>query len=313
MQVFCPRCDTGYEIADELIKQRSRRVKCSSCGEVFTVDKISEENTEENAFDMLQAAMGNEQVAQNQTVSSEENITKTEVKKDAYQSEPVEKAEQVEKTEPVEKTETSETDDKNDSDQMSEKDEQTAEDEIDIDDIFERLSERTEILINEEKKLPFYKKILLGFRNIFGLQFRINWKYVEVFLAVFVVFWLFNNRYDVVRKFPFMNGIYKVVGINAKIPGEGLEFQNVSWEMLADGDSKKLDIKGFIFNQTDKDIQIPTLHVEILDKETALLQSQNRVLEENKVAGGEKIPMLMSIPNPAPTLKYVYMTFIDVD
>ena len=58
MKVFCPRCNTGYEIDDELLKLKSRRMRCGVCGEIFTVDKIVEEDVSENAFGMLQEAMG---------------------------------------------------------------------------------------------------------------------------------------------------------------------------------------------------------------------------------------------------------------
>ena len=168
-------------------------------------------------------------------------------------------------------------------------------------------------MINEERKLPFYKRILLWIHNILGLNFRINWKYVGIGAVLFGIVWLFNNRYDIVRTVPFMNGIYKTFGINAKIAGEGLEFQNISWDMLAEGEGTRLDIRGFIFNQTEKNIEIPLVHVEIMDKETSLLQTQNRTMESSIVRAGEKVPLLISVPNPAPTIKYVYMTFMDVD
>ena len=51
----------------------------------------------------------------------------------------------------------------------------------------------------------------------------------------------------------------------------------------------------------------------LLQNETELLQSQNRRLDTTVVSGGEKVPMSIIVTNPAPTMKYVYMTFIDVD
>lgn len=306
MQVFCPRCNTGYEIDDELLKVKSKRLRCGNCGEIFTVDKITDDKAQEDTFSMLQEVMGEQfeagqkTVDENPTEVSEDNHEDSESNNVADDSAPKEAV-------------TNETDAKTDTNQDNPKSLETTDEEFDIEDIFERLSERTENLINEEKKLPIHKKIWLWIRNILGLQFRINWKYVGGILVVAGLVWLYNNRYDVVRSMPFMNGLYKTVGINAKIVGEGLEFQNISWDMLAEGEDKRLDIRGFIFNQTDKSITIPLVHVEILDKETLLLQSQNRTLETTIVGAGEKVPLLISVTNPAPTLKYVYMTFIDVD
>jgi len=277
MRVFCPKCGAGYKINDELIKVKARRLKCGSCGEVFTVDKTEEPAQDDAAaFDMVKDAMSDNKVSDNSTVDKEQD------KEASAQS----------------------------TDQNSLDEDEVA---IDIEDIFERLSERTENLINEEKKLPFYKKIWLGIKNILGLQFRINWKYTTIVLLIIGLVWMYNNRYEIVRKIPPMNTFFKTLGIKAKVIGEGLEFQNISWDLQAENDDTRLDIRGFVFNQTEKDIVLPIVHIEILDNETALLQSQNTPLKDRIVRGGEKIPLALSVSNPAPTMKYVYMTFIDVD
>ncbi len=301
MKVFCPRCNTGYEIDDELLKLKSRRMRCGVCGEIFTVDKIVEEDVSENAFGMLQEAMGGQSKEdKNPPVDEPAPVAQKDVAAEAPKDEHTFQDD----AKPDENSTTEDTEAKNS---------EVEDEEFDIEDIFERLSERTENLINEERKLPFYKRILLWIHNILGLNFRINWKYVGIGAVLFGIVWLFNNRYDIVRTVPFMNGIYKTFGINAKIAGEGLEFQNISWDMLAEGEGTRLDIRGFIFNQTEKNIEIPLVHVEIMDKETSLLQTQNRTMESSIVRAGEKVPLLISVPNPAPTIKYVYMTFMDVD
>lgn len=307
MQIFCPKCNAGYEIDDELLKDKARRVKCGECGEVFVVDKI-EELAQEDAFSLLSKEFDEESDYnnENETVERQEQSVSGGVSEvEDSSSEEEQKADIIE----TQTEESADSEKKSDNDSVTEENEE----DFDIEDIFERLSERTENLILEEKKLPFYKKIILWIKNIFGFQFKINWKYVSLAAVLASMIWMYNNRYDIVRNFAFMNSIYKVLGINAKIVGEGLEFQNISWNFVSNGEESRLDIRGFIFNQTDKDIVIPTVHVEILDKETVLLQSQNRKLEAYSVSGGEKIPMLLSINNPAPTMKYVYMTFIDVD
>ncbi len=272
MRVFCPKCGTGYEINDELIKVRARRLKCGSCGEIFTVDKTENSADEgESALDSLKKAMADGENIDDSSEATSQNGENTEG--DADENEAA----------------------------------------IDIEDIFERLSERTENLINEEKKLPFYKKIWLWIHNILGLQFRINWKYATIALLIAGSVWTYNNRYDIVRKVPQMNVVFKTLGIKAKIVGEGLEFQNISWDLQKENDKTRLDIRGFVFNKTEKDIVIPVVHIEILDKETAMLQSQNNPLRDKIVRAGEKVPLTLSVSNPAPTMKYVYMTFIDID
>ena len=151
-------------------------------------------------------------------------------------------------------------------------------------------------------------------KNILGFHFKIKWHYIAAFAAVFVLISLFNNRYQVVRSAPFLNAVYKVFGIEAKIPGEGLEFQNINWEYFDnDEEGRRLQIKGFIYNKTDKSIEVPVVHIEILDKDTVLLQSQNREIEQSTAEPQTRIPLDLEVKNPAPTAKYVYLTFINKD
>ena len=110
-----------------------------------------------------------------------------------------------------------------------------------------------------------------------------------------------------------MNSVYKAFGIKAKIPGEGLEFQNISWNFITDDENTRLEIKGFVYNKTSDTIDVPVIHIEILDKNTSLLQSQNRTIKEKVIEAGAKIPLDLVVVNPAPTAKYVYLTFIDKD
>lgn len=338
MQIFCPKCAAGYEIEDELLKDRSRKLKCSNCGEVFVVDKI-EVQQEENPFEQLATAMNNQEdnVSSDEIASDQPVVDSDDSGKDLSESEPKEEKVQPEEQEaPQQEIKEEETpqaeqkeakDETQSAEQKEAKDEEASadsesnssevanseEEEIDIEDIFERLSERTENLINDEKKLPWYKKIRFWFKNIFGLAFGIKWRYVGIGAVVVCLIWLFNNRYEMVRRIPAANGVFKALGITAMIPGEGLEFQNISWNLVEQKDGNQLEVRGFVFNQTERSVRIPTIHVEILDKETSMLQSQNVVMDNRELASQDKIALSIDIPQAAPTMKYVYLTFIDVD
>ena len=169
MKIFCPQCQAGYEIDDELLKIRARRVKCGSCGEVFTVDKIEED--QEDAFAMLADAMEKEDDVLAAIEEQIEPQGQSEIKE---QIKPQEQSEIKDKQESEDKTVALPEESNNSSGETTENEPSDQEDEdsaIDIEDIFERLSETAEHIIIEEKKLPFYKKIWLGIKNIFGLGF----------------------------------------------------------------------------------------------------------------------------------------------
>lgn len=315
MRIYCPKCHTGYEIDEQQIADKSRRVECSSCGEIFTADELlfavdkpetESENSAREAFDLLHEVM-TENMPDG---STGEYPAETEDLSAAFRAEAVSEetaAEELpEETTPKDAAEVSDN---------AAGEEEAAEDEdVDLEKIFERLSEHTAHLLDEEKHLPFYEKFWLQVKNILGFHFKIKWHYIAAFAAVFVLISLFNNRYQVVRSAPFLNAVYKVFGIEAKIPGEGLEFQNINWEYFDnDEEGRRLQIKGFIYNKTDKSIEVPVVHIEILDKDTVLLQSQNREIEQSTAEPQTRIPLDLEIKNPAPTAKYVYLTFINKD
>ncbi len=314
MHIYCPKCNVGYEIDESLIKNTQKRLKCSNCNAVFAAGEINFEvdtsknldASDEESFELLHNAMLEE---------SDNTIDKS---LEAYsinqksETEPLE--EDTHKTEEQAINEEDKDNAENFSQEKNTADENSKDDEaVDLNSIFERLSEHTKHLMVQEKELPFYEKIWLQIKNILGFHFKIKWAYIIVFVIVFVLISMFNNRYQIVREVPFMNSVYKMFGIKAKIPGEGLEFQNIGWEFFEDDEVAKLEVKGFIHNPTKKNVELPVIHVEILDKDTVLLQSHNREVDDKYVEANSRIPLNLVLEDPAPTAKYVYLTFIDKD
>jgi predicted Zn finger-like uncharacterized protein len=395
MQVFCPECKTGYEIAENITNKEKARLKCSNCGKIFVVDKNEllrqkEDNNEvkQDPFEMLSETMQEEEGIKPQDFVVEEIKTEQSVSEDVETEQSVSEDVEIEQsvTEDIEteqssiedvKTEQSVTEDieteqssieeiienidenvkdvtdkeadfskseeqveqplddsvgtldvsddnisenkddteENASDVAKDEEESDSDEQKDFDvkDVFERLSERTENLISEKNKLSWYKKAWLFIRSVLGFSFRFSLKCIIIVAIVVGLILMYNNRYSIVRSFPFLNGLYKSFGISAKIFGEGLEFQNINWEMVADGENTTLNIKGFVFNKTDKTIVIPMIHVEALDKDTNLLQSHNHDMKQQTVKPNDRVAIDISLSNPAPNIRYIYMTFVEFD
>ena len=283
MKVYCPKCNACYDLDEQIIANKSRKLRCSNCSEVFVAgDLLSFKEEVEKIDEGIEASL---------IVAGDLNNTNVEDKNDVDND--------TTKEDVVSGVDDPSADENSDDENAT------------LDKIFERLSEHTENLIEKEKKLPIYEKVWLSVKNILGFHFKIKWVYLILGCVLFVMLSLYNNRYEVVREFPFLNSMYKALGIKAKIPGEGLEFQNINWNFLNDEDGARLEIKGFINNTTDKEVLLPTIHIEILDRDTVLLQSQNRVTKESAVAPKGRISLNLIISNPAPTAKYIYLTFID--
>lgn len=280
MQIYCPKCHMGYEVNENLIPATGRRLRCGNCKEIFKFDRDGV----------------SESVAQTESLpdNEENNLSSS-----AETSAPENEAEDNANTETMSTEET--------------KAQNETAPAIDIKDVFERLSAQSEKLFEAEQKLPWQQRLLMQLKTMLGLNRKFNLKIITAVIAVLSLVMLYNYRYEIVRSIPFMNGVYRLAGIRAKIPGEGLEFQNVNWNYIDVGNGKVLEVKGFINNPTQRNIDIPTLHVELLDKDTILLQSMNQKPSVATLKPDSRIAVGVIVKNPSPTAKYVYLTFIDVD
>ncbi len=184
-------------------------------------------------------------------------------------------------------------------------------DNVEVKAIFDRLAEQTENLAKEEQNISAIKKVFRGVRSLLGLNRKVNRYIFSLLLLVLITLLLYNYRYEVVRTAPFMNSVYKFVGVKAKIPGEGLEFQNVTWNSVDEGGNLRLEVKGFIYNPTDKEIEVPIMRVEMLDKDALMLQSVNQKPSLTSLKPGGRLAVSVVIKTPVPDAKYVYMTFIE--
>mgnify|MGYP004629697079 FL=1 len=282
MQIYCPKCHMGYEVNENLIPATGRRLRCGNCKEIFKFDRDGM----------------SESVAQTESLPLSDN-EENNLSSSAETSAPENEAEDNANTETVSTEET--------------KAQNETAPTIDIKDVFERLSAQSEKLFEAEQKLPWQQRLLMQLKTMLGLNRKFNLKIITAVIAVLSLVMLYNYRYEIVRSIPFMNGVYRLAGIRAKIPGEGLEFQNVNWNYIDVGNGKVLEVKGFINNPTQRNIDIPTVHVELLDKDTILLQSMNQKPSVATLKPDSRIAVGVIVKNPSPTAKYVYLTFIDVD
>jgi predicted Zn finger-like uncharacterized protein len=307
MQVRCPKCNACYELDDSIVSNKQRKLRCSKCKEIFIIEdllvekaKVLDETLEVNGDikEIIQISDRNSSIG-----------TKTRVV-DGVSSQISNEDETRQNSEEAHEEHSNVDVNNNQNDEIKEYSEEEA---VNLEAIFARLSEHTENLIAKEGKLPIHEKIWFKIKDILGFHFRIKWLYVLLVSVIFILLSSYNNRYQIVRTIPVLNSVYDFFGIKAKIPGEGLEFGNISWDFINEEGNNRLEIKGFINNITQKEIVLPIVHIEILDKDTVLLQSQNRKMKEETIAGNSKIPLSLTIKSPAPTAKYVYLTFIDED
>lgn len=279
-QIYCPKCHTGYEIDENLIPEDGKKLRCSYCNQVFKA----------YCDDLIDAPV--------RTVAIEDDEPSAAQKSVSEETSAAEEAVSEESSKVSTEAETTETPSQTDSE---------------MDDIFKRLSQQTEELFKAESELPPFRRFLLKCRQLIGLYSKAAFYYAGGTAALLLLLCLYSFRYEIVRGMPFMNGLYRAVGISATIPGEGLEFQNIAWDDFEEDYVRKLEVKGFIVNTTDEDIRIPLIHIEMLDKDAVLLQSLNQNPEVGLLKAGARVAIGIKIRKPSPLTKYVYLTFVESD
>ncbi len=265
MLLYCPQCNTGYEIEPNLIPEKGKKMRCAKCGKIWRCTRED-----------LQA----EQVQPN--VEPEETP-----------------APQVEEETP--KTEDN-TPPENESAEQ-------APAHTEMQDIFARLSTQTKDLFQQEQNRPAYEKIWVKLKHTMGLDRPGTLKYYLLLLVAIAALVLFAFRYEIVRVLPVAEKVYSAIGVESRVVGEGLEFQNVIRNEYEEDYVRKLEIKGYIVNTNLQKVAMPLIHVEIMDKDTNLLQAIDDEAPIAELDAGEKQMFRIVITQPSALSKYVLLTF----
>ena len=284
MLIYCPECNACYDVDEFLLPDKGKKLRCSSCGEVFVAKKGIEIG--ERLVKMKNEAEA-QMARQKADSAAEASFNENEAQSDIQ---------------PLEE---------NNNPQTPKEEYDKASQDAEFAGIFSRLSKQTQSLFEEEKKLPFYKKVYRIIRDFLGLNRRANCYIALGVLLVMCFLSLYTYRFDIVRTVPFLDGVYRFLGITASIPGEGLEFDNIVWEDYEEDYVRIVEVRGFISNPTNREIYLPLLHVEMLSKDAELLQSKNEILPARSVKPEGRLPIAFKLRKPSILTKYILLTFVE--
>lgn len=275
MKVYCPNCQTGYEINASLIGEKGKKLRCAKCKQVWTchqndlVDNIPEEETlTESITEIIEDVI--------EDVIEDIVVEKEELKEDLIATEPVAVVSTA--PEPV----------------------------ANMNEVFARLSKKTEQIKAEEEKQI---KQVRDFKKFFGIDNKANHKYYYILVSLLFVLNLNYFRFEITRILPFMSYAYKVVGIDSIVPGEGLKFSNVMRELFEEDAINKMEVKGYIINTTSRQIKIPKVILSLLNRDAYALQTMTVEAPSDKLAPDDRVAFRIVLSKPSALGKYIYLTF----
>lgn len=277
MKISCPGCHTCYDIELGLIPAEGKKLRCSKCGEVWLcthkdirVPELPEIPEEpEPEIEPLSAP-------QNVIANPEDKIIATQAPQN---DEPTKDEEMPDVT----------------IDEMSR--------------IFSRLKDEKNKVTEEVNKQPPLKKVLPKIKKLLGWHSRLTISIEVMTILIIFTLMLFAKRFEIVRIFPAGNSFYESIGISAQIIGKGLTFENVVRSTLDTSQKNMMNIKGFIRNTTDENIDIPEILIEIMDRDTQLLTDIKKQAPAEMLEARSKIPFNFTIEVPVKNAKYIVLTF----
>ncbi len=122
---------------------------------------------------------------------------------------------------------------------------------------------------------------------------------------------LYFARYPITRAMPFMRHAYKLLHIRSVIPGEGLEFKNITRREVEQDYVRKLEVKGFIVNVSEITREIPMIQVKLIDDNANVVQESSVFPPVDTVEPGLGTSFEVLVDSPSSAAKYVVTTFTE--
>ena len=303
MLIRCPECEVCYRIELEMIPEKGRRFRCAKCGKVWQAfPQDAFEETEENAS----------LVYNPETDDTGPEAVELSGEVDENDSSGEEQAETVSAEEPADEEEQSPAETEK-SEEPEEAKSENSKVSNEIQEIFSRLNAQTTFINDMDKQVPAPRRLarrvsdFLNWRNPYS-----RYGLLGVAGVVFVLAF-FSFRYEITRMIPVMENIYNLLGVESKIIGEGLDFRNVVRREYEEDYVRKLEVKGFIVNQTEQNLLVPPIYIEVLDKDGNILEIQNAKSPVEEVSPDKPAPFSFVLNQPSPLSKYIYITFTAAD
>ncbi|MBR7158714.1 MAG: zinc-ribbon domain-containing protein [Alphaproteobacteria bacterium] len=290
MHIICPECHTEYSFKDTFLRNPSVKVRCIKCKTVWHPETELPEET--NKW-LMEQAVGAVKEATEETSLAEEvvyGVPFTEETPAGLESFPFAQ------------------DDANEEKVTAEPQE-----EVSAEDVFSLHDSDT-----DSDDMPMPESVMnfsldssdsLSERKNFSLKTSAK----KIVIAVFVLSicaGLWFGRFSLVSTFPFLGSVYGIVGVEAEIPGFGLDFQDVSQQMIVEDGVDMLEISGKVFNRTEKELSLPPLKVGLLDVSGQEIQEQTETLSAQKIAPQMTIPFVIRLASPSAVASKVEITFV---
>ncbi len=154
--------------------------------------------------------------------------------------------------------------------------------------------------------------------KVFAKRIRVEEKKSPVGTIVFVVLLLATTaaalwfgRMQIVERFPAVAPAYKALGLPIELLGDGLEFRGVTSEMVKEGKTSVLLVRGVIANVVAEDRPVPLLRLVLLDTGGGVIQESFAKPRKDTLSGGAQIGFQVRMEDPSAAAVRYEVTFAE--
>ena len=270
MQIKCENCSIVYEVSENhLMVRHPRFLKCTSCGHVFHAPVLSEVEHENSSIPPVEQTDSVPMSLSEIFQTPSSSYSESEVYSDISSEQ--EESIQTE-VQPVTKVAP------------------TA-------DLFAPFDSADEFMPVSERKNPQKTK-----RLFIALSFI-------TLLSFALIYLLYVGRYFFVRQAGVPPVFYQKAGIETKITGDGLAFQNSVFNVIDNQKKYLLSIKSEIINTTDSILKLPKVVIYLKDDKGATVQKTNPTLGKDRLSAGETLPFETQIYPIVSSARSIEITF----
>lgn len=122
-------------------------------------------------------------------------------------------------------------------------------------------------------------------------------------------FWF--GRPQIVARFPATAPVYKALGVPLEILGEGLEFRNVTSEMIKEGRTPILVVRGIIANVAKEARPVPLLRLVLLDSGGGTIQEAYGKPRKDELDMGAQMGFQIRMEDPSAAAVRYEVTFAE--
>ncbi|SBW02808.1 conserved hypothetical protein [uncultured Alphaproteobacteria bacterium] len=122
---------------------------------------------------------------------------------------------------------------------------------------------------------------------------------------------LWYGRPQIVERFPATAPLYKALGVPLEILGEGLEFRGVSSEMVKEGKTPVLIVRGVVANVAKETRPVPLLRLVLLDSGGGTIQESYGKPRKDELDAGAQMGFQIRMEDPSAAAVRYEVTFAE--